>query len=125
MVDVKKTRRGKDETSAMRGQNFLSRLAEGGGAPVRVDTKGEDIQKLDLLVLCKYAPSRAEAYRKALRAEYAKWKGSQFVENSGTCDTFESEPAALCIKEDMTDVEIATAIRLAVGRGKPIIVRQS
>lgn len=50
----------------------LRRLADGGGKPVRVDTQGSDLRKVDALVAAGYAPSRAEAYRKAVRAAFNK-----------------------------------------------------
>lgn len=67
-----KPKRGKDTTSTKRAGAHLTRLAENGGAPVRVDTAGPDLKLLDDLVAAGYAPSRAEAYRKAVREVYAK-----------------------------------------------------
>lgn len=67
-------KRGKDTTSTKRAGAHLSRLAESGGAPVRVDTAGPDLKLLDELVADGYAPSRAEAYRKAMREAHARGK---------------------------------------------------
>lgn len=53
----------------------LKRLEEGGGKPVRVDTHGPDLKKLDELVCAGYAASRAEAFRRALRAAHAAHLG--------------------------------------------------
>lgn len=60
-------RRKKNSAGSLRGAAFLERLAASNGAPVRVDTSGADLALLDALVSDGYAPSRAEAYRKALR----------------------------------------------------------
>lgn len=49
----------------------LERLAQSGGKPVRVDTHGPDLTKLDALVRGGYAPSRAEAYRRAMRSAHS------------------------------------------------------
>ncbi len=72
MSTTSKPQRGKDPTSTKRAGAHLARLAEGGGAPVRVDTAGPDIKRLDELVTAGYAPSRAEAYRKAMREAHAR-----------------------------------------------------
>lgn len=53
----------------------LERLAQGGGKPVRVDTHGPDLNKLDALVSAGFAPSRAEAYRRALRMAHQQHLG--------------------------------------------------
>lgn len=74
MPEAKKPTRGKDTTSAKRQRSHLGRLAESGGAPVRVDTHGADLSLLDELVASGYAPSRAEAYRKAMREAHAQRK---------------------------------------------------
>lgn len=60
-------------TSTNRSKAYLARLARGGGAPVRVDTSGEDLCLLDELVSSGYAPSRVEAYRRAMREAHQKW----------------------------------------------------
>jgi cytochrome P450 len=61
-----------DKTSDKRQGAHLGRLAEGGGKPVRVDTAGADLVLLDELVGAGFAPSRAEAYRKAMREAHAR-----------------------------------------------------
>lgn len=61
----------------------LQRLAEGGGKPVRVDTQGSDLKKVDDLVAAGYAPSRAEAYRRAVRAAYHKMRATQDATDKG------------------------------------------
>ncbi len=61
-MDDKKT-----PANVSRQTAHLVRLAESGGKPVRVDTHGTDLAKLDALVKSGYAPSRAEAYRRAMR----------------------------------------------------------
>lgn len=63
--------RGNAPTSTQRAEAHLARLAKSGGAPVRVDTQGADLKLLDELVTRGFAPSRAEAYRKALRQTHA------------------------------------------------------
>ncbi len=60
-----------DKTSSERQGAHLGRLTESGGKPVRVDTSGDDLALLDALVDSGYAPSRAEAYRKAMREAHA------------------------------------------------------
>jgi len=72
MIEEKKPKRGKDSTSTKRAGAHLTKLAESGGAPVRVDTHGDDLKLLDGLVADGYAPSRAEAYRKAMREAHAR-----------------------------------------------------
>lgn len=67
-----KRKRSKDRTSSLRQGIHLSKLAESGGAPVRVDTQGPDLKLLDELVAEGYAPSRAETYRKAMREAHAR-----------------------------------------------------
>lgn len=76
---MEKTRqkKGKDSTRTARSVAHLGRLAESGGKPVRVDTSGQDLALLDELVATGYASSRAEAYRKALRVEHARWKETE------------------------------------------------
>lgn len=71
---VGKPKKRSDATSSKRSAAHLSRLAEEGGKPVRVDTRAADLQLLDELVAQGYAPSRAEAYRKSMRAEHQRWK---------------------------------------------------
>lgn len=61
-----------DYTSPERQTALLGRLADSGGKPVRVDTYGPDLALIDQLVADGYAPSRAEAYRRALRDAYAR-----------------------------------------------------
>lgn len=74
MTESKKTKRGRDTTSTKRGGALLSRLAESGGAPVRVDTHGPDLKLLEELMATGYAPSRAEVYRRAMREAHARQK---------------------------------------------------
>lgn len=74
MPETKKPKRGKDTTSTQRAGAHLARLADGNGAPVRVDTAGPDLKLLDDLVATGYAPSKAEAYRQAMREAHARWK---------------------------------------------------
>ena len=61
-----------DYTSPERQSALLGRLADSGGKPVRVDTYGPDLALLDQLVAEGYAPSRAEAYRRAMREAFAR-----------------------------------------------------
>lgn len=68
-----KPKRSTDKTSTRRAGAHLARLAESGGAPVRVDTAGPDLRLLDDLVARGYAPSRTEAYRRAMREAHARW----------------------------------------------------
>jgi hypothetical protein len=75
MADEKKTAHNYDKTSSKRQTAHLARLAETGGKPVRVDTSGEDLAKLDDLVANGYAPSRVEAYRRALREAHSREAG--------------------------------------------------
>lgn len=63
-----------DKTSSARQGAHLGRLAESGGKPVRVDTSGPDLALLDELVSSGYAPSKAEAYRKAMREAFERMK---------------------------------------------------
>lgn len=72
-MTVSKPKRRTDKTSTKRAGTHLARLAESGGAPVRVDTAGPDLKLLDELVAADYAPSRAEAYRRALREAHARF----------------------------------------------------
>lgn len=60
------------KASSVRQVAHLGRLADGGGKPVRVDTRGDDLALLDALVADDYAPSRAEAYRQAMRDAHAR-----------------------------------------------------
>jgi NAD(P)H-dependent FMN reductase len=62
----------KAKSSSERQAAHLARLAANKGAPVRVDTQGADLLLLDELVSWQYAPSRSEAYRKAMREAHAK-----------------------------------------------------
>ena len=73
-MTVSKPKRSTDKTSTKRASAHLARLAERGGAPVRVDTAGPDLKLLDELVAGGYAPSRTEAYRQAMREAHARWK---------------------------------------------------
>lgn len=61
-----------DKTSGQRQGALLTRLREGGGKPVRVDTAGDDLALLDDLVASGYAASRSEAYRKSMREAHKK-----------------------------------------------------
>lgn len=61
-----------DKTSTKRQSAYLGRLAEGGGASVRIDFQGEDLAKLDALVAGSKEGSRAEVVRSLVRKEYAK-----------------------------------------------------
>jgi hypothetical protein len=72
MAEEKMTKQSYDKTSSKRQASHLARLAETGGKPVRVDTSGEDMAKLDDLVAKGYAPSRVEAYRRALRDAHSR-----------------------------------------------------
>jgi hypothetical protein len=70
MIEEKKTTQNYDKTSGKRQAAHLARLAETGGKPVRVDTSGEDLAKLDELVVSGYALSLAEAYRRGIWEAY-------------------------------------------------------
>lgn len=61
-----------DKTSARRQSLYLEKLAETGGRSVRIDLEGSDLAKLDSLVANGFAPSRAEAIRRLIRAEAEK-----------------------------------------------------
>lgn len=70
---VEKTKKTYDKTSSKRATSHLDRLKDGGGTRLPVDTSGEDLKLLDELVLTGYAPSRAEAYRQAMRETHKKF----------------------------------------------------
>lgn len=60
-----------DQTSTKRQSAYLSRLAEGGGASVRIDFQGDDLKKLDELVKQSKEGTRAEVVRALVREAYA------------------------------------------------------
>lgn len=60
------------QSSTQRQTAYLERLADGGGASVRIDFQGEDLAKLDALVASGDAGSRAEVVRGLVRSAYAR-----------------------------------------------------
>lgn len=60
-----------DQTSTKRQSVYLTRLADGGGASVRIDFQGDDLKKLDALVKSSDEGTRAEFVRALVRSAYA------------------------------------------------------
>lgn len=65
-----------DKTCTKRQTSYLEKLAETGGRSVRIDLNGEDLGLLDALVASGFAPTRAEAVRRLIRAAQSQGKSS-------------------------------------------------
>lgn len=68
---AKVPKRAQAKTSTERQGAYLAKLTKGGGTSVRIDFQGEDLKKLDALVILTEQGTRAEVVRGLVRKAHA------------------------------------------------------